>query len=134
MFTLTICFTDAAKEWKFGFKTLESVTEYKMLIASARNGQHGSMTSMLPVKDLMIRDDYGQEAGVDISKIAGWSIDNLDLQAEANNQIALAQWRGHAKLEGLIQNDPDPDLKRTVAKMKQQRVQQQFPLGPMPQH
>lgn len=136
MIILTVSFTEQAKEWRFMFKTRERANEVKMLLAGAKNRTVGHATEFGTASPAVkIEDDFGQEAELQAAPINGWTIEDLDLQAECNNHFSLAHARGQARLDEMVQQDPDPALKAMVRRAKMAQTHAQFAnggMGPVP--
>jgi hypothetical protein len=79
-----------------------------------------------------IEDDFGQSASLVTSSIHGATLESIDQQADAMNERQIAMARGQAKLDELMQRDPE--VRRAIQRARMQQMQQRMVApGPMPQ-
>ena len=112
MFSLTIVFGPGPMVWTLMFKTEERARE--------------EVENILPNKNCLLRDDFGQECEIIAGTLHGHMLEDLDQSKLAHIERALHQTRTKLKADELADADPA---------IRQARRQSQGGLGmiqPMP--
>lgn len=126
MFTVTVAFGPINTPWAFCFNTREAAEAAQEKILSSNQYGH-------------IADDFGQVAVFPDGSIHGVTVEDTAKTGEAHNLRMLSMARTQAKYDNMLMNDPDPELKKVIQRLRTQEIQRRFAgngfsMGPMPQN
>ncbi len=78
-----------------------------------------------------MEDDFGHKAYFRIDSVLSVSMEDLDKIGDAQNQRNLVMAKSQCHLQELLNNDPDPALKKVMGQQRQQAQMQRFAGGGM---